>query len=180
MIRKEECMDIVRLWRQGYSQRQIARKLGIHRKTVAKYLRSQELPVYHTVSRAAILKPYEGMIADWLRQEDYHATRIHELVTAQGYHGSYETVKNYVRSIKVERDRQAYIRFETMPGQQAQVDFAEFCAVHENGAEITLYCFIMVLGFSRHMYVEFVRQCTMPVFLDCHMRAFGYFRGVPG
>ena len=73
----------------------------------------------------------------------------------------------------------AYVRFETVPGYQAQVDFADFKVIEPDGSEKTVYGFIMVLGFSRHMYVEFVEHCTMPVFLDCHKKAFGFFGGVP-
>ncbi len=66
------------------------------------------------------------MIEDWLGRENYQATRIHELVSRQGYGGSYETVKRYVRAIKQKRNRIAYLRFGTPPGQQAQVHFADF------------------------------------------------------
>jgi transposase len=112
--------------------------------------------------------------------ENYKATRIYELVNLQGYKGSYETVKRYVGQVKQERDRVAYLRFETHPGLQAQVDLADFKVVIDTGVEITLYVFIMVLGFSRHMYVEFIERCTMRVFQDCHKNAFGFFGGVPG
>lgn len=173
-------MDIWSLHRQGYSRRAIARKLGIHRNTVARYLESGEFPRYSAVNRPSALEPYHGMIRDWLSVEDYQATRIYELVLGQGYGGSYETVKRFVRGVKGERDRVAYLRFETHPGFQAQVDFADFKMPGLGGTEETVYCFVMVLGFSRHMYVELVDRCTMPVFLDCHKNAFGYFSGVPG
>ena len=97
MVREEECMDIWSLRRQGYSKRAIARKLGIHRKTVARYLEAGEFPRYNAVNRPSALEPYHGMIRDWLSVEDYQATRIYELVLGQGYGGSYETVKRFVR-----------------------------------------------------------------------------------
>src|SRR5574342_1229458 len=114
MVGKEECMEIWALKRQGYSNRAIARKLGIHRKTVSKYLEAREFPKYRAVKRSSALEPYYGAIEDWLGTEDYQATRVHELVVQQGYQGSYETVKRYVRQIKEKRDRVAYMRFETM------------------------------------------------------------------
>lgn len=83
------------------------------------------------------------------------------------------TVKRYVREVKEDRGRVAYVRFETVPGLQAQVDFSDFKVVEADGRQTTLYSFMMVLGFSRHMYVEFVEHCTMTSFLDCHQRAFG-------
>lgn len=177
MVGKEECMEIWALKRQGYSNRAIARKLGIHRKTVKKYLQTQQFPAYRAVKRASGLAPYYRMIEDWLSSEDYQATRVHELVVQQGYCGGYETVKRYVREIKEKRDRIAYLRFETMPGQQAQVDFADFQAIASDGSVNTLYVFVMVLGYSRQMYIEFVERCTMMTFLDCHQNAFRFFGG---
>jgi Mu transposase, C-terminal domain/Integrase core domain len=65
-----------------------------------------------------------------------------------------------------------------MPGQQAQVDFADFQTITDSGSVHTLHVFLMVLGFSRQMYIEFVERCTMPVFLDCHQNAFRLLGGV--
>ncbi len=179
MVRKEECMEIWSLKRQGLSHRAIARRLGLDRRTVKRHLAEREFPRYNTVNRMSALEPYHSLIRDWLSQEDYQATRIYELVLLQGFRGSYETVKRYARQIKEKRDRIAYVRFETVPGLQAQVDFGDFKVVSASGQEITLYAFAMVLGFSRHLYVEFVERCTMSTFLDCHKHAFGYFDGIP-
>lgn len=172
-------MEIWALKRQGFSHRAIARKLGIHRQTVKKYLEGNEFPRYRSVERQSALLPYHGMIAEWLGSEDYQATRVHELVSRQGYQGSYETVKRFVREVKEKRDRIAYLRFETLPGQQAQVDFADFQIGSADGGVQTLYVFVMVLGYSRHMYIEFVPRCTMTAFLDCHQNAFQFLGGVP-
>lgn len=180
MVHKEECVDIWVLQRQGHSIRSISRMTGLHRETVSKYLEIVEIPKYRVQSRGSGLEPYHLMIGDWLKGQDYHATRIYELVNLQGYQGSYETVKRYVSQVKGERDRVAYLRFETHPGLQAQVDLADFKVVCGKGIETIIYVFIMVLGFSRHMYVEFIERCTMTAFLDCHKNAFGYFGGVPG
>lgn len=179
MVRKEECMEIWALKRQGYSHRAIARKLGIHRQTVKRYLATHDFPVYRVARRTSGLAPYARMIEEWLSAEDYRATRVHELLQHQGYAGGYETVKRAVRKLKEQRDRIAYLRFETMPGQQAQVDFAEFQAVSATGEVHTLYVFLLVLGYSRQMYIEFVERCTMTTFLDCHQRAFQFLGGVP-
>ncbi len=180
MVEKEECMDIWSLKRQGFSNRAIGRRLGLDRRTVAKYMAQREFPEYTVVHRQSGLAPYHQMIKDWLSDEDYQATRIHDLVQLQGYTGSYETVKRHVRCVKGKRDRVAYVRFETNPGLQAQVDFGDFKVTSQDGEEVTVYAFVMVLGFSRHMYVEFVEHCTMTIFLDCHKNAFGHFGGVPG
>jgi len=180
MVTKEDCMDIWSLKRQGFSDTAIGRRVGLDRRTVKKYLEKKEFPKYSTVNRTSSLEPYHKLIEGWLSQEDYKATRIRDLVVMQGYQGGYETVKRFVRRVKKKRDRIAYIRFETMPGLQAQMDFGDFKAAAPDGSEITIYAFVIVLGFSRHMYVEFIEKCTMTPFLDCHCNAFGYFGGVPG
>lgn len=179
MIKKEHLMDIRSLAKQGYSYRQIARMTGLHRLTVKKYLTEGTQPVYKKVERNSLLAPYYDLIQGWLSQQDYQATRIHELLVAQGYVGSYDTVRRYVGTIKEQRDRVAYIRFETMPGQQAQVDFGDFQIVNPDGTTTTVYCFVMALGCSRHMYIEFIEHCTLSKFLECHQRAFGFFGGIP-
>ncbi len=179
MIERRSVMDIWTLQRQGYSHREIGRRLGLDRRTVKKYIVSQELPRYRGGPRGSKLAPYHGMIRDWLGQEDYTAQRLHRMVTEQGYAGSYETVKRYVRRVKGERSRVAYLRFETEPGVQAQVDFGAFQVGDDGTTSQTLYLFALVLGYSRAMYTELVAVCTLPVFLECHQRAFGYLGGVP-
>jgi len=84
MLRKEECMEVWTLKRQGYSNRAIAQKLGMHRQTVKKYLLSHDFPVYRAKQRTSALAPYFRMIEEWLSTEDYKATRVHELLTHQG------------------------------------------------------------------------------------------------
>ena len=78
-----------------------------------------------------------------------------------GYTGSYTTVKKAVRAIKGEKRSLAYIRFETEPGFQAQVDWGDFQIVEHDGTTRTVFAFIMVLGYSRAMYVEFVESAPL-------------------
>ncbi|WP_073379637.1 IS21 family transposase [Desulfofustis glycolicus] len=174
-------MDIISLQRQGFSQRDIAKKLGIHRNTVKKYLENPAVPAYHkSIKRASILDPYRQLIDDYLAEDDYKATWIHERLQQRGYEGSYRTVQAYVREVKDRRHRLAYTRFETEPGCQAQVDWGDFRIDNGNGSSSTRYLFLMVLGYSRAFYIEFVEACTLESFLDCHIRAFSYLHGVPG
>jgi len=179
MIKKEHLMDIRSLAKQGYSERAIAKMSGLHRKTVKKYLKDQAMPVYKKVNRINKLEDFKGLINDWLEQRNYQATKIYELLLLQDFKGSYPTVQRYVQQEKAKKTRIAYVRFETMPAEQAQVDFADFQITESDGTIQTVYCFIMVLGFSRNMYVEFIEKCTMVNFLECHQNAFGYFGGIP-
>lgn len=179
MVKPEGVMDIRSLSKQGYSIRAIARMTGLNRRSVKKYLSMNELPVYHSRNRTSMLANYHSLITDWLNQENYQASKIYELLQCQGFKGSYDTVQRYVKKVKEKRDRVAYVRFETMPGQQAQVDFGDFQIIEPDGQTRTIYCFIMALGYSRNMYIEFIDACTMVNFLSCHQHAFGFFGGIP-
>ena len=111
------------------SQRKIAKKLGISRNTVKKYLDNPEFPGIRAGirKRKSLLDPYQDTIKTWLEEDmDYTATWIYDRLNTIGFHGSYEIVKRTVASIKAERQKIAYMRFETEPGYQAQVDFGEF------------------------------------------------------
>jgi len=167
--------------RQGLSQREIARKLGISRNTVKKYIENKDHAERDRskTKRKSQLDPFHGNIVAWLKEDmDYKATWIYDHLRPMGFAGSYEIVKRAVQAIKSERQQIAYMRFETEPGFQAQADFGEFQMEEASGAIKKIYLFSMILGYSRRIYAEFVDQCDLPTFLDCHIRAFEYFGGV--
>jgi transposase len=168
--------------RKGLKQRAIARKLGISRNTVKKYVENPDLalepsPPRHRKSR---LDPFNDNIKAWIEEDsEYTATWIYDRLSNMGFIGSYEIVKRRVRQIKENYHKVAYMRFETEPGYQAQVDFGEFQVLKPDGSVEKLYLFSMILGYSRKMYAELIEQCDLPTFLDCHIHAFEYFGGVP-
>jgi len=175
-------LDILIMKRKGFSQRKIANKLGISRNTVKKYIDNAELPEksQRKQRRKSLLDKYIGNIKAWLEEDnEYKATWIYDHLVPMGFSGSYEIVKRKVQELKAERHKIAYMRFETEPGYQAQVDFGEFQVAEADGSVKKLYLFSMILGYSRRMYGELVERCDLPTFLDCHIRAFTYFGGAP-
>jgi len=180
MISKEVFMEIISLKRRGFSNREIAKTLGIHRNTVKHHLEREEFPHYRkTTRRGSILTPYIETIRGLLEEDDYQATWIFDRIKAMGYAGGYDTVKQYVRIIKEQKTRLAYTRFETEPGRQAQFDLGDFQVAEPDGSVTTVYAFVLVLGYSRGMHGEYAGSCTMETFMDCHIRAFHHLRGVP-
>ncbi len=180
MITNEVCMDIKAMFRNGLSIRKIARATGLHRSTVAKYVEIDTLPEYRKRGRRqSILDPYRQIIEDYLEEDTYQASWIFDRLTRMGYTGGYTTVKTFVQSIKEKNTRIAYMRFETEPGRQGQVDWGDFKIQQPNGRVITVYAFVMVLGYSRALYVEFVERPTLEAFMDCHIHAFRFLGGVP-
>ena len=175
-------MDIITLHRRGMKKRAIARELGISRNTVTKYIDNPELAFNRPKRqpRPSQLDPYVDNITAYIEEDKgYTATWIYDRLTNMGFTGSYEIVKRKVRQIKDRHQKVAFMRFETEPGYQAQVDFAEFQVEHANGRIEKLYLFSMILGYSRKIYAELIERCDLPTFLDCHIRAFEFFGGVP-
>jgi transposase len=129
-------LDIITLHRRGIKQRAIARKLGISRNTVKKYIDNPDLGFEQPrlPHRNSQLDPYMDNIKSWIEEDNgYSATWIYDRLSHMGFGGSYEIVKRKVRQIKDKHQQVAYMRFETEPGHQAQVDFAEFQVEHPNG-----------------------------------------------
>ena len=175
-------MDIMALHRKGLKQRAIARKLGISRNTVKKYIETPDLAFESSQprNRKSRLDPYSDNIKAWVEEDsEYTATWIYDRLSNMGFIGSYEIVKRQVRRIKENYHKVAYMRFETEPGYQAQVDFGEFQVAKPDGSVTRLFLFSMILGYSRKMYAELIERCDLPTFLDCHIHAFEYFGGVP-
>lgn len=175
-------MDILLLHRKGLTQRRIARKLGISRNTVKKYIETPEFAggKNKRSKRKSMLDPFNDNIISWLDEDfEYSGTWIYDRLCNMGFAGSYEIVKRKVHELKAERQQIAYMRFETEPGYQAQVDFGEFQVENADGAVKKLYLFSMILGYSRKIYGEFIERCDLPSFLDCHIHAFEYFGGIP-
>ena len=88
-------------------------------------------------------------------------------------------MKTYVSPRRRRRQVQATVRFETEPGEQAQVDWGSFSYVDERGRKRRMWAFVMVLSWSRAIYVEFVRRADTASFIQCHVNAFDYLGGIP-
>jgi transposase len=130
--------------------------------------------------RPSKLDPFHEQIRLLLKEDEgYRATTIYDRLARCGYIGSYELVKRAVHSQKAELTRKAYVRFETEPGRQAQVDFGEFQVEQPDGTVKKLFLFALILGYSRMPYTELLERCDMVSFLEAHMRAFETLGGVP-
>lgn len=160
----------------------MSRKYNIDPRTAKKYAESESKPVYELSGpKPSKLDPYKHQIDLWLEEAAYSAVRIHEKLENQGFDGKYTVVREYVSSKKDELNEKATVRFETMPGLQGQVDWAYFenIRVLQNGEWKKLYCFIMILGYSRTRYIEFVTDMSTNTLIRCHINAFRYMGGYP-
>lgn len=175
-------MDIRNDRLKGLSYKEIGKKYHIDQRTAKKYAEAETKPVYSLSGpKASKLDPFRRQIEQWLEEAPYSARKIYEKLVEQGFEGKYSIVKAIVHDLKKEQDEKATVRFETMPGLQGQVDWAFFedHLVLENGRMRKLYCFLMILGYSRMRYIEFVTDMTTTTLIRCHQNAFRYFGGYP-
>jgi len=167
---------------KGMNYTDMGKKYHIDPRTAKRYAQSPERPEY-TLSepKPSKLDPYKQQIDVWLDEAPYSAIRILEKLQEQGFNGGYSIVKSYVSGRKNDLDEKATVRFETMPGLQGQMDwgFFEDHRVCEDGTWKKLYCFLLILGYSRVRYIEFVTDMSTNTLIRCHANAFRYFGGYP-
>lgn len=180
MTSQEHIVDILVLDKQGYTPTEIARQVGCDPRTVRRYLADPTL-LGKTVTRRArgsVLDPFRARL-EAMAQDDFQASTIFRHLRRAGYPGGYTLVKDAVQALKEERQRLAYLRFETEPGAQAQVDFGDFQVTRPDGTTRTYYLFCLILGHSRMLYAELLERCDLVSFLEAHQRAFAFLGGVP-
>lgn len=179
MLDMEEQFMIRHLVNEGVSISEISRKTGHDRKTVRKY-KFQKKPIKYKKRspKGSILDPYKDHIKARLERYDLSAVVLLKEIKKLGYPGSYTIVKDFVRTVKKSKRIPAEYRYETGPGIQAQVDWAEIDEIIVDGRKRKLYCFSMVLGFSRARYTEFTLDEKTETFIQGHINAFNYFGGV--
>ena len=170
--------------KKGLSYSEIARRYNIDRRTAKAYCESEIKPKYtYKIPKKKMIDDYAAYIDELLAEAPYSAVRIKELVE-EHFHVSvgYTTIQEYVKKTKRKYNNQATVRFETMPGLQGQVDwgfFENYTVIDSNGEEKKLYCFLMILGYSRMRYIEFVTDMSTQTLIQCHLNAFDYFGGYP-
>lgn len=161
---------------QGQSIRGIAQTLALSRNTVRKYLRSPEIPRSKPrpkrPSKIDTYRDYiQGRLADGV---DNCVVLLREL-KERGYTGGYSILKEYVKPFRKPKQPKATVRFETAPGEQAQVDSGVCKYQTPDGQTRRIWVFVMVLSWSRVIYVEF----DVTTFIRCHVNAFRKLGGVP-
>jgi len=169
---------------QGLTKAEIARTLKVSRRTVYHWLATGQLEreldneAVQYRPRAAVarkLDPYrEIILARLAAYPKLSATRLHDEIRAAGYAGGYTQVKEYVRQVRPKPPADPVVRFETPAGLQAQVDFAEFRLPW--GKRFAL---LVVLGYSRLLWLQFYPRQTMNVLMRGLEAAFSAFGGVP-
>ena len=158
----------------------IAATLGVHHDTVRSTVESERFIRPGAQIRPSRLDPYKAFLLATLEQYPrLRATRLWAMVRERGFPGSAVQVRRDVRTVRPAAQREAYLRLETMPGEQAQVDWGNFGKFRIGSTTRLLSCFVLVLSWSRACYARFALDQTLESFVRGHVEAFTALQGVP-
>jgi transposase len=158
----------------------IARQLGVHHDTVERVLCQAGVPVVKKIERPSMVDPFLPFVTDTL--EEYPrlpASRLFEMVRERGYPGQPDHFRHIVSRLRPRPPAEAYLRLRTLPGEQAQVDWAHFGKLAIGRARRALMAFVVVLSWSRRIFLRFFLDQRMGSFLRGHVEAFEAFGGCP-
>jgi transposase len=156
----------------------IARELNVHPDAVRNAIESSRFNVTQPM-RASITDPYMEFVRQTLDQHPrLRATRIHRMIGERGYTGSVIQLRRAVAQLRPP-SREPFLRLQSFPAEQAQVDWAHFGHVAVGRARRALSCFVITLSWSRALYLEFFFDQTMENFLRGHVHAFQDWAGQP-
>ena len=181
MISKEREAEILRLFHaEKWPVGTIARQLGLHHVTVQRVLAQAGLPPKSVMPKPSIADPYLPFIMEVLaKYPRLTASRVYQMVRERGYPGAPDHFRSVVARIRPRPAAEAFLRLRTLPGEQGQVDWAHFGKLQVGRALRRLWAFVMVLSWSRAVFLRFYLSAAMPSFLRGHVDAFRFFAGVP-
>ena len=178
-IDRETEIEIRRLyfaehWKRGT----IATQLGVHTDVVERVIGPLGPEPKTKEPRPSVLDPYRGYVVETLeRYPGLVATRIYDMLVDRGYTGSLRTLRRFVLPNRPAAAREVYVRVETLPGEQSQIDWAHVGHIRVRGGVRPLYCFVLLLRYSRAIWAELVLEQTTVSLVRSLVRASEYFEG---
>ena len=181
MIAKDREADVLRLFHgEKWPVGTIATQLGIHHTTVQRVLRDAGVEMKVVAPRASKVDPFVPFIVEQLEKYPrLRASRLFGMIKERGYVGSPDHFRRVVGRLRPKRSAEAFQRLRTLPGEQGQVDWAHFGKLQGGAAARPHWAFVMVLSYSRRIFLRFFPGAAMPFFLRGHVEAFADFGGVP-
>jgi transposase len=156
----------------------IATQLRVHHDTVRRVLAQAGVPTQKPV-RTSMVEPYLAFINETLaKYPTLRASRLYAMVRERGYPGAPDHFRAIVARLRPRPAAEAYLRLRTLPAEQSQVDWAHFGKLSIGRAVRPLMAFVMVLSYSRSLFLRFYLGATMPYFIRGHVEAFDHFQGV--
>jgi len=164
----------VEKWRVGT----ISRQLGIHHDAVDRVLSQAGLPKVERADRPAMIDPYLPFIMETLKQyPTLTASCLYAMVGERGYGGGPDHFRHQVACLRPRPQSEAFQRLKTLPGEQAQVDWGHFGTITIGRAQHKLMAFVMVLSYSRRIFLRFYLNAQMANFLRGHQATFAAWNG---
>jgi len=181
MISRAVEAEVLRLHHaEGWPIGTIARQLHIHHDTVRRVLWQSGVTSVRECARTSKLDAYVPFIQEtFAKYPKLRASRLYRMVTARGYVGSSHHFRHMVARWRPRPVAEAFLRLRTLPGEEAQIDWAHFGKFTVGRAQRPLMAFVMVLSYSRHLFLRFYLNAGSGSFLDGHVQAFNYFTAVP-
>lgn len=182
-----EKMEIHKLFAEGVSISELARKFGHDRKTIRQAIQSRAQDERRggivfanqgasVESKLDLFKPY---IEEQMKKGVLNSVRVLRDLRAQGYTGEITILRDFMRPLRPVVKAVATVRFETDPGKQAQIDLGEFPYTGLDQKRHKAICFSMVLSYSRMLYLEYIRGSDQLSILQALRNALEFFGGVP-
>jgi transposase len=159
------------------SAAQIAAALQLDERTVSKWIDVEKYQPRKTGKRKSKLDEFKSTIVRLLAQHPFTAAQLLHRLRESGYTGGYSILKAFVQHVRP-APAPAFLTLHFAPGQSAQVDWGSAGFLPVGNTRRQLSFFVMVLCYSRKLYVEFTLAQTQEHFLACHQQAFEYFNGV--
>lgn len=156
-------------WRVGT----IAAELGLHHSTVERIISHAGMPKVERAKRRSIIDPYLPFIHETLEQHPkLSAARLYQMAQSRGYTGGPSHFRQWIAQLRPRPVPEAFLRVQTLPGDQAQVDWGHFGHLQIGRAKRPLMAFVMVLSDSRAVFLRFFHNARMASFLQGHVDAF--------
>jgi transposase len=163
---------------EGWKIGTVARRFGVHHGVVRRAVREPQQATHPRPP--SVLEPHRPYIVERLQKyPELTAARLLLELRERGYHHGIALVRRFVAQVRGPRPKKAYLHVETMPGEQAQVDWGSFGWMRVGTTQRPLSCFVMVLSWSRALFLDFSLDQRIETFCTMHQRAFEFFGGVP-
>jgi transposase len=158
----------------------IAAQLGHHHSTIRRVLGQAGIVAGRSMARRSIVDDFVPFIVETLtKYPRLRASRLYAMARERGFQGGQDHFRHVVSRFRPRPVAEAYQRLRTLPGEQGQVDWAHFGKLTVGNAVRPLWAFVMVLSYSRMLFLRFYFGSAMPAFLHGHVSAFAFFGGVP-
>ena len=165
----------VEQWRVGT----IATQLGIHHSVVDRVLSQAGQPKIDRAQRTTMIDPYLPFIMETLNKyPKLTAARLFEMSKERGYPGQESYFRQRIAEMRPRPQPEAYLRLKTLPGTEMQCDWGHFGSIQIGKATRPLMAFVMVLSWSRHIFLRFYLNQKMENFLRGHVAAFEHWNGL--